>query len=335
MKARSSCPSRRRSTSTASSSASNSRMSSCGRSAFSTRITDGTTLTVTLWKVPTTSRPPSPARSWPPRPRPGVSWRKTDSAWARTTRPTGVSSTGRGPPGRSKTGAPTTRSSAAICWLMADCVKPSRSPARPNDRSAATARSATRWRISRSRSHMSISIGDDHESYQSLDFIDLRPYRGPMSLTVSTNPDLSALLDDQLDDLAWAIARDGIEQHESAVARRRRLPRPTAPTARWSAIVGGPQPAGRGPGACLRPPLAARRVADRPPARRLTPPGRSCRTESGEIGPNGLRRHEAHQRRHPGADGDDRREGQLAPGRDGRGQRRRAAGRRSPAAGRG
>jgi hypothetical protein len=41
----------------------------------------------------------------------------------------------------------------------------------------------------------------------------------PMSLTVSTNPAPSALLDDQLEHLAWAIARDGIEQHESAVAR--------------------------------------------------------------------------------------------------------------------
>jgi hypothetical protein len=66
---------------------------------------------------------------------------------------------------------------------------------------------------------MSISIGYDHDSHQSLDFIDLRPYRECMSLTMSTNPAPSALLGDQLEHLAWAIARDGIERHESALAR--------------------------------------------------------------------------------------------------------------------
>ncbi len=36
---------------------------------------------------------------------------------------------------------------------------------------------------------------------------------------MSTTPALSAPLDDQLEHLAWAIARDGIERHESALAR--------------------------------------------------------------------------------------------------------------------
>ena len=40
-----------------------------------------------------------------------------------------------------------------------------------------------------------------------------------MSLTVSTTPALPAPLADQLERLAWAIARDGIERHESALAR--------------------------------------------------------------------------------------------------------------------
>ena len=34
----------------------------------------------------------------------------------------GVRMRGRGPPGRSKTGAPIARSRPAICWLTADCV---------------------------------------------------------------------------------------------------------------------------------------------------------------------------------------------------------------------
>jgi hypothetical protein len=62
---------------------------------------------------------------------------------------------------------------------------------------------------------MSISLRDEHDSDQSLDFIDRRSYRGPMSQTTSPSTTLSAALDD----LAWAIARDGIEQHEPAVAR--------------------------------------------------------------------------------------------------------------------
>ena len=40
-----------------------------------------------------------------------------------------------------------------------------------------------------------------------------------MSMITSTTPALSAPLDDALDDLAWAIARDGIERHELALAR--------------------------------------------------------------------------------------------------------------------
>jgi hypothetical protein len=62
---------------------------------------------------------------------------------------------------------------------------------------------------------MFISLRDEHDSDQSLDFIDRRPYGGPMSQTIPPSTTLSATLDD----LAWAIARDGIERHEPAVAR--------------------------------------------------------------------------------------------------------------------
>jgi hypothetical protein len=62
---------------------------------------------------------------------------------------------------------------------------------------------------------MSISLRDEHDSDQSLDFIDLRSYGGPMSQTTPPSTTLPAALDD----LAWAIARDGIERHEPAVAR--------------------------------------------------------------------------------------------------------------------
>ena len=45
---------------------------------------------------------------------------RTPRACRRTTWPIGVSSDRLGPPGRSRTGEPTARSSPAICWLMAD-----------------------------------------------------------------------------------------------------------------------------------------------------------------------------------------------------------------------
>jgi hypothetical protein len=61
---------------------------------------------------------------------------------------------------------------------------------------------------------MSISLRDEHDSDQSLDFMDHRSYRGPMSQMIPPST-----LPVALDDLAWAIARDGIERHEPAVAR--------------------------------------------------------------------------------------------------------------------
>ena len=56
--------------------------------------------------------------------------RSTPRACSTIVRPASVSSTGRGPPGRSNSGVPTMRSSAAICWLTADWVYPSRAAAR-------------------------------------------------------------------------------------------------------------------------------------------------------------------------------------------------------------
>ena len=44
------------------------------------------------------------------------------SAWRSTTSPTSVGSIAFRPCPRSKSVAPTARSSAAICWLIADCV---------------------------------------------------------------------------------------------------------------------------------------------------------------------------------------------------------------------
>jgi hypothetical protein len=62
---------------------------------------------------------------------------------------------------------------------------------------------------------MFISVVDRHHHDQSLDFIDRTTYRDLMSqLTLPSTP-----LTATLDDLAWAIARDGIERHEPAVAR--------------------------------------------------------------------------------------------------------------------
>ena len=101
-----------------------------------------------------------------------------DSACASNSSPMGVSSTRRGPPGRSNTLSPTARSSAAICWLIADWVNPSRSAARPNDPSAATACSARSWRISMSWStSVIISERDHHHKRSSLYMIDAGPYR--------------------------------------------------------------------------------------------------------------------------------------------------------------
>ena len=44
------------------------------------------------------------------------------SAWPSSSSPARVSRTGREPPGLSKSRWPTYRSSAAICWLIADCA---------------------------------------------------------------------------------------------------------------------------------------------------------------------------------------------------------------------
>ena len=65
-------------------------------------------------------------------------------------------------------------------WLTISCRlagldEPSRVAARPNDPSSATARSATRWRTSRSRTPgMPITIPDDYDKQRSL-FIMVRP----------------------------------------------------------------------------------------------------------------------------------------------------------------
>ena len=100
-------------------------------------MTSGNTLTETLWNVPTTRLPPSPARRRVTSSSAWWSCRNTASAWSSRTWPAGVSSTGRGPPGRSKSRAlaDSALEAAAICWLMADWVKPRRSAARPKDRS--------------------------------------------------------------------------------------------------------------------------------------------------------------------------------------------------------
>ena len=46
----------------------------------------------------------------------------TASAWGRSASPISVRRTGRGPPGRLNNDAPTSRSSAATCWLTPDWV---------------------------------------------------------------------------------------------------------------------------------------------------------------------------------------------------------------------
>ena len=74
------------------------------------------------WNVPMSMRPTVPAtkRSTAS---PVASTRAMMSrAWPRTSLPSGVSATGRGPPGRSNSWLPTRRSSVAICWLTADWV---------------------------------------------------------------------------------------------------------------------------------------------------------------------------------------------------------------------
>src|SRR5207253_4289393 len=79
------------------------------------------------------------------------------SAWRSTIQPTSVGWMAFRPWPRSSSGAPTARSSAAICWLIADCVYPSRAAARLNEPSSPTAFSATRWRTS-TPGHISTAV---------------------------------------------------------------------------------------------------------------------------------------------------------------------------------
>jgi len=66
---------------------------------------------------------------------------------------------------------------------------------------------------------MMISIGDRLDRNQSLDFIDPRPYRGPMTTMAVTSTGTFNPGPDTLDELAWAIDGDGIGFHEAAIVR--------------------------------------------------------------------------------------------------------------------
>ena len=101
-----------------------------------------------LWNAPTRSVPASPDWSASMSARAACSRATIASAWRSSSRPASVSSTGRGPPGRSTSRGPTSRSSVAICWLTADWVYPSAVAARPNEPCSAIASSAARCRSS-------------------------------------------------------------------------------------------------------------------------------------------------------------------------------------------
>jgi hypothetical protein len=66
---------------------------------------------------------------------------------------------------------------------------------------------------------MAISLDDRLDCYQSLDFIDRCPYRGPMTTMAVTSTGTFHPGPDTLDELAWAIDSDGIGFHEAAIAR--------------------------------------------------------------------------------------------------------------------
>jgi hypothetical protein len=66
---------------------------------------------------------------------------------------------------------------------------------------------------------MMISLDDRLDRYQSLDFIDPGPYRGPMTTMAVTSMGTFHPAPDTLDELAWAIDGDGIGFHEAAIAR--------------------------------------------------------------------------------------------------------------------
>ena len=63
-----------------------------------------------------------------------------------------------------------------------------------------------------------ISLDDRLDIYQSLDFIDPCPYRGPMTTMTVTSTGTFHPGPDTLDELAWAIDGDGIGFHEAAIA---------------------------------------------------------------------------------------------------------------------
>ena len=91
--------------------------------------------------------------------------------------PAVVNSAGRGPRGRSKSATPAARSSWRICWLTADCVKPSCSAAAVNVPASTTATRAANWRGSALRSvGMNISITNDYDQIAALLVMIVPPY---------------------------------------------------------------------------------------------------------------------------------------------------------------
>ena len=75
-----------------------------------------------LWKVPMRSDPVVPSASALRSAFAARSDATIRSAWRSSSSPASVGSTRLRPRGRSSRRAPTARSSAAICWLTADCV---------------------------------------------------------------------------------------------------------------------------------------------------------------------------------------------------------------------
>ena len=93
-----------------------------GQLPMNRRITVGSTRALIDWYVATRSVPVSPARSAAMSARAASSLATIASACRSSSSPASVIEIARGPPGRSISFSPTIRSSAAICWLTADCV---------------------------------------------------------------------------------------------------------------------------------------------------------------------------------------------------------------------
>ena len=85
-------------------------------------MTSGSTAAEVDWNVPTVMLPTSPLRNRSIRLLAASTRDSRSRAASSISMPSGVSSTGLGPPGRSNSLPSTTRSRAAICWLIADCV---------------------------------------------------------------------------------------------------------------------------------------------------------------------------------------------------------------------